>query len=295
MNIDCGLKIEPKGDLEIVMTRGFAAGSARCVFRANTEPELLKRWLGVRKGWLLAICEVDLQVGGRYRYLWRNEAKGKEMASGGVFREIVRPERIVCTERFDDPWYGRKPGNDGVRGERIGDSDDDDDAVGFKADSGHGAAVRNGDGRGRELRAVRGGAGGWNMKQTGRSVLAVGAGLVAVVVLSIGTDEGMRAAGVFPPTLQPMTAGLFGLATAYRLAFAVLGSYIAAKMAPNRSMMHGMILGAIGFVLSFAGVVMAWNQSAALSGSLWYPIALWITALPCAWAGSMPVGASDVP
>ena|SRR5579862_7346908 len=103
----------------------------------------------------------------------------------------------------------------------------------------------------------------------------------------------MRAAGVFPPRLQPMTAGLFGLATAYRLAFAVLGSYIAATMAPNRSMMHGMILGAIGFVLSFAGVVMAWNQ-ARPSGPLWYPIALWITALPCAWAGSR-LGASDVP
>jgi hypothetical protein len=130
------------------------------------------------------------------------------------------------------------------------------------------------------------------MKQTRRSVLAVGTGLLAVVMLSIGTDEGMRAAGVFPPQVQPMTAGQFGLATAYRLAFAVLGSYIAAKMAPNRGMMHGMVLGAIGFVLSFAGVVMAWNQ-AGPSGPLWYPIALWVTALPCAWAGSR-LGSSGV-
>jgi uncharacterized protein YndB with AHSA1/START domain len=104
MNTHCGLKIEPKGDLEIVLTRGFAADRA-LVFSANTEPELLKRWLGVRKGWILAVCEVDLQVGGRYRYVWRNEAKGKELASGGVFLEIVRPERLVCTEQFDDPWY----------------------------------------------------------------------------------------------------------------------------------------------------------------------------------------------
>ena len=104
MNIDCGLKMKPKGDLEIVIARGFAADRA-LVFRANTEPELLKRWLGVRKGWILAVCDMDLRVGGRYRYVWRNEAKGKEMASGGVFQEIVRPERIVCTERFEDPWY----------------------------------------------------------------------------------------------------------------------------------------------------------------------------------------------
>jgi len=49
------------------------------------------------------VCEVDLRVGGKYRYVWR---KGdKDMGMGGVFREIVRPERIVATEAFDDPWY----------------------------------------------------------------------------------------------------------------------------------------------------------------------------------------------
>ena len=67
-------------------------------------PELLKRWLGVRGGWTFAVCEVDLRVGGAYRFVWRGP-KGNEMGMGGVYREIVRPERLVATEKFDDPWY----------------------------------------------------------------------------------------------------------------------------------------------------------------------------------------------
>src|ERR1700693_1147201 len=97
------LKITTPSDREIAMTRVFDAPRA-LVFDAWTKPELLKRWLGVFGGWTFAVCEVDLKVGGRYRYVWRG-ANGKEMGMGGVFREIVRPERIVCTEKFDESWY----------------------------------------------------------------------------------------------------------------------------------------------------------------------------------------------
>jgi uncharacterized protein YndB with AHSA1/START domain len=55
-------------------------------------------------GWTLPVCEIDLRVGGAYRYVWRH-ADGKEMGMGGVFREIVAPERIVHTQRFEQPWY----------------------------------------------------------------------------------------------------------------------------------------------------------------------------------------------
>src|SRR5262249_30210269 len=75
------------------------------VFEALTKPELVQRWLLGPDGWSMPVCEIDLRVGGRYRYVWRNDAKDKEMASGGVFREIVPPERIVNTEAFEDPWY----------------------------------------------------------------------------------------------------------------------------------------------------------------------------------------------
>jgi uncharacterized protein YndB with AHSA1/START domain len=97
------LEVTTPSDREIEMTRVFDAPRSM-VFDAWTKPELLKRWLGVRNGWTLAVCEIDLRVGGEYRYVWRKD-NGTEMGMRGVYREIVRPERIVCTEVFDDKWY----------------------------------------------------------------------------------------------------------------------------------------------------------------------------------------------
>jgi uncharacterized protein YndB with AHSA1/START domain len=97
------LQVTTPSDREIAMIRVFDA-PRNLVFDAWTKPELLKRWLGVFGNWSFAICEVDLRVGGKYRYVWRGK-DGKEMGMGGVYREIVRPERIVTTEEFDDPWY----------------------------------------------------------------------------------------------------------------------------------------------------------------------------------------------
>jgi uncharacterized protein YndB with AHSA1/START domain len=97
------LKVTARGDREIVMTRTFDAPRA-LVFDALTKPELLKRWFGVVAGWSLVVCEVDLRVGGAYRYEWRGP-DGARMGMRGVYREIVVPERIVSTEVFDDPWY----------------------------------------------------------------------------------------------------------------------------------------------------------------------------------------------
>ena len=97
------LQITTPSDREIAMTRVFDA-PRNLVWDAWTKPELLKRWLGVRNGWSFAVCEVDLKVGGSYRYVWRGP-NGVEMGMGGVYREIVRPERIIATEKFDQPWY----------------------------------------------------------------------------------------------------------------------------------------------------------------------------------------------
>ena len=97
------LKVSIPSEREIVMTRVFDA-PRRLVFEAYTRPELIKRWLGVRAGWTMPVCEVDLRVGGKYRYVWRGP-KGNDMGMGGVFREIVAPERIVATEKFDESWY----------------------------------------------------------------------------------------------------------------------------------------------------------------------------------------------
>ena len=97
------LQVSTPSDRELAMTRVFDAPRSM-VFDAWIKPELLKRWLGVFGSWTFAVCEVDLRVGGKYRFVWRGK-DGNEMAMGGVYREIVRPERIVCTEKFDDPWY----------------------------------------------------------------------------------------------------------------------------------------------------------------------------------------------
>jgi uncharacterized protein YndB with AHSA1/START domain len=97
------LQISTPSDRELAMTRVFDAPRS-LVFDAWTKPELLKRWLGVRGGWTFAVCEVDLKVGGSYRFVWRGPG-GAEMGMGGVYREIVRPERLVATEKFDEAWY----------------------------------------------------------------------------------------------------------------------------------------------------------------------------------------------
>ena len=92
-----------RGDREIVITRAFDA-PRKLVFDAFTKPELVKQWLLGPDGWSMPVCEIDLKVGGKYRYVWRH-VKGHEMGMGGVFREIVPPERIVSTEKFDESWY----------------------------------------------------------------------------------------------------------------------------------------------------------------------------------------------
>jgi uncharacterized protein YndB with AHSA1/START domain len=98
------LQVTTPSEREIAMTRVFDA-PRRLVFDAWTKPELLKRWLGVRAGWSLAVCEIDLRVGGTCRFVWRKDSDGTEMGMRGVYREIVRPDRLVSTEVFDDPWY----------------------------------------------------------------------------------------------------------------------------------------------------------------------------------------------
>jgi uncharacterized protein YndB with AHSA1/START domain len=97
-------RVAAVGDQDIEIQRSFHA-PRRLVFDAWTKPELVKRWLGVRAGWTFAVCEIDLRVGGAYRFVWRQEAKGLEMGMGGIYKEVVIPARTVCTEMFDDAWY----------------------------------------------------------------------------------------------------------------------------------------------------------------------------------------------
>jgi uncharacterized protein YndB with AHSA1/START domain len=98
-----GLQVSLQGDREILMTRVFHA-PRRLVFEAMTMPELVKQWLLGPPGWTMPVCEIDLRVGGTYRYVWRH-TDGNEMGMGGVYREVAIPERVVATEKFDQAWY----------------------------------------------------------------------------------------------------------------------------------------------------------------------------------------------
>ncbi len=92
-----------RGERDIVISRDFRA-PRHLVFAAFTRPELISRWLLGPAGWTMPVCEVDLRVGGAYRYVWKRD-DGKTMGMRGEFRDILAPERLVTTERFDDPWY----------------------------------------------------------------------------------------------------------------------------------------------------------------------------------------------
>jgi uncharacterized protein YndB with AHSA1/START domain len=96
------LKIVPQGEREIVITRSFSA-PRQLVWDAHTKPELVRRWLLGPPGWTMPVCEIDLRVGGRYRYVW-NKTTGVKMEMGGVHREIGPPEKLVATQVFDDDW-----------------------------------------------------------------------------------------------------------------------------------------------------------------------------------------------
>ena len=100
-------------------------------------------------------------------------------------------------------------------------------------------------------------------KNVGRSIWAVVAGFLAVVILSIGTDASLHAAGIFPELGQRMSDGLFVLATIYRTIYGVVGSYITARLAPYKPMKHALIGGAIGMVLATIGALATWNKDLA--------------------------------
>jgi uncharacterized protein YndB with AHSA1/START domain len=88
-------------DREIVNTRTFAA-PRRLVFAAFTDPAHVPNWLLGPDGWSMPICEIDLRVGGSWRYVWRNDSDGREFGMHGVYREIVSPAKIVNTEVFEE-------------------------------------------------------------------------------------------------------------------------------------------------------------------------------------------------
>lgn len=118
-------------------------------------------------------------------------------------------------------------------------------------------------------------------KNLPKSILAIVAGMLLIVVLSVITDMILEKLHVFTPPEQGLfTTWMLTVATIYRCVYGVLGGYLAAVLAPENAMKHAVILGVIGIVANLAGAFVAWNLS-----SHWYPLVLTLTALPCTWIG----------
>jgi hypothetical protein len=120
-------------------------------------------------------------------------------------------------------------------------------------------------------------------QRLGRSILALLAGIVMGIVLSVGTDLGLHASGVAPAQSERWPNQLLVLATAYRSIYGVIAAYVIARLAPNRPMGHALVAGALGLLVSTLGAVAAWDSTI---GQHWYPVTLALTTLPIAWVGA---------
>lgn len=116
----------------------------------------------------------------------------------------------------------------------------------------------------------------------GRSVWAVVAGVLFIIVVTTLVDLALHATGFYPPAKEPLTDAQAGVATAYRLAIGIAGGWLTAALAPQRPLKHAMILGCVGIVLGLAGLAATWNLGL---GPRWYPILLVVLAVPQCWAG----------
>lgn len=117
-----------------------------------------------------------------------------------------------------------------------------------------------------------------------RSIWAVVAGFVVVVVLSMVTDSILEKLGIFPPLTNPgaYAAWMLAAALVYRSAYTILGGYVTARLAPRNPMRHvyvAMVLGAIGGI---AGAIQGWSL-----GNHWYPVLLAVTGPLFVWLGGL--------
>ena len=101
-------------DREVKVTRSFRAPRA-LVYRAYTEPQLVRRWLGGHPGWSMPVCEMDARVGGRFQWRWRSDEGNQEFGFSGTFRELEPASRIVHTEAYEPGTLGGSyPGEDAI-------------------------------------------------------------------------------------------------------------------------------------------------------------------------------------
>jgi uncharacterized protein YndB with AHSA1/START domain len=101
-------------DREVRVARSFKAPKA-VVYRAYTEPELVRRWLLGPPGWKMPVCDMDVRVGGAYRWVWKSEEDGSEFGFHGIFRDVQPQAKLVHSEVFDPGSVGGEyPGREAI-------------------------------------------------------------------------------------------------------------------------------------------------------------------------------------
>jgi len=115
-----------------------------------------------------------------------------------------------------------------------------------------------------------------------QSVWALAAGLIFIIGVTTLVDIVLHLVGVYPPMDQPIDNSLALLATVYRIVISIAGAWLTARLAPDRSLKHAMVLGYIGVALGLVGLITTWNMGL---GPRWYPVALVVLAIPQCWVG----------
>ena len=107
-------QITMPSDREVKVMRSLKAPRA-LVYRAYTEPALIRQWMLGPPGWSMPVCEMDVRVGGKYSWRWRSDTDGKEFGFKGTFREVQPPSKIVHTEAYDPGSVGGEyPGSEAI-------------------------------------------------------------------------------------------------------------------------------------------------------------------------------------
>ena len=120
-----------------------------------------------------------------------------------------------------------------------------------------------------------------------KSIGAVLAGLLFIVISHTAVDKILEGLGIFPdPERGLHVTWMLLLALAYRILLSIVGCFITAVLAPSRPMLHALVLGFIGLVAGVSAAIafIPLNLSPA-----WYPIALAVVAIPCGWLGGILV------
>jgi len=115
-----------------------------------------------------------------------------------------------------------------------------------------------------------------------RSIWAVVAGVLFVVIVTTVVDVCFHLAGVYAPPPAPLSDALAALATAYRIPIGIAGGFLTAWLAPAEPLKHALILGVVGTCLGVAGY---WYTRDLGLGPSWYAPLLALLALPQCWLG----------